>query len=54
MNAGIRKRNNRQGHRDSGSEYQVEMERPYGRNGPAQMGAPYSGMGLKGGKKENW
>jgi hypothetical protein len=45
--------NQREGHRDSGSQSQVEMGRPCGRNGPAQMGTGYINVGRKNRQKEN-
>jgi hypothetical protein len=53
-NAEIRKEDQHEGHRGSGSHSEVEMGRPCGKNGPAQMGTHYINVGRKNRQKENW
>jgi hypothetical protein len=45
--------NQHEGHRDSGSQSEVEMGRPCGKNGLAQMGTRYGSVGRKN-RQKNW
>jgi hypothetical protein len=45
--------NQHEGHRGSGSQSQVKMRRPRGRNGVAQMGTRYVSVGRKN-RQKNW
>jgi hypothetical protein len=51
-NAEVRQRTN-EGHRGSSSQSQVEVGRPGGKTGPAQMGTCYINVGRKDRQKEN-
>jgi hypothetical protein len=46
--------NQHEGYRGSGPQSEVEMERPRGKNGPAQTGTGYISVGRKAGQQENW
>ena len=46
--------NKHEGHRASGSQPQVEMVRPRGKDGPAKMATHCIIVGCKGRQRENW